>query len=114
MWGLITGMAIGLTRLAAKVLYSNAPNANESIFKYVFYELNWLFFCGWMFLICCMIIITVSLCTKQPTDEKIQGLVLGTANKQQIIDTKNSWNKWDVVHTAIILGITAAFYTYFW
>src|SRR5574344_860506 len=75
MWGLLSGMIIGLTRLGAKVYYSNVADAAQSWFKYIFYDVNWLFFCGWMFLICIIIVIVVSLCTEAPSKEKIQGLV---------------------------------------
>ncbi len=114
MWGLIAGMAIGLTRLGAKVYYSNVTVINDSLFKHLFYDLNWLFFCGWMFLLCIIVVVIVSLFTKAPTAEKIQGLVFGTATPEQKAATRASWNHWDVIHTVIILGITATFYWYFW
>ena len=44
MWGLIAGMIIGLTRLGAKVYYSNVGDVSSSTFKYLFYDMNWLFF----------------------------------------------------------------------
>ncbi len=114
MWGLIAGMAIGLTRLGAKVFYSNTDIAGGGVFKYLFYDMNWLFFCGWMFLLCILVVIAVSLATKAPAPEKIQGLVFGTSTPEQRAATRASWNRWDVIHTCIILGITAAFYIYFW
>ena len=114
MWGLITGLVIGLTRLAAKVYYTNAADASDNFFKYIFYDVNWLFFCGWMFLFCIIVIIVVSLLTKAPAPEQIQGLVFGTATPEQKAATRASWNKWDIIHTIIILGITVAFYIYFW
>lgn len=114
MWGLISGLVIGLTRLGAKIYYSNVADAADNLFKYLFYDLNWLFFCGWMFLFCIVVIIVVSLCTKAPSEEKIRGLVFGTATEAQKQETNASWNKWDIIHTAIILAITAAFYWYFW
>jgi SSS family solute:Na+ symporter len=114
MWGLISGMAIGLTRLAANVYYSNAANASDSLFKAVFYDVNWLFFCGWMFLFCLLVVVVVSLFTKAPAAEKIQGLVFGTATADQKAATRASWNHWDIIHTCIIIGITVAFYIYFW
>lgn len=114
MWGLIAGMIIGLTRLGAKVYYSNVDGAADSMFKYLFYDLNWLFFCGWMFLFCIVVVVIVSMCTEAPSDEKIKGLVFGTSTPEQIEATRNSWNKWDVIHSIIILGITVAFYIYFW
>lgn len=114
MWGLIAGMIIGLTRLGAKVYYSNAGETADNIFKYLFYDLNWLFFCGWMFLFCIIVVIIVSLMTEAPGAEKIQGLVFGTSTPAQRAATRASWNKWDIIHTAIILGITGIFYWYFW
>ncbi|MDR2086739.1 MAG: sodium:solute symporter [Dysgonamonadaceae bacterium] len=115
LWGLLSGLAIGLTRLGAKVYYSTATGVtDESLFKYLFYDLNWLFFCGWMFLFCILVIIIVSIFTQAPSAGKIQGLVFGTATPEQKATTRISWNKWDVIHTCIILGITVAFYIYFW
>ena len=114
MWGLISGMIIGLTRLGAKVYYSNVTDAGNSLFKYLFYDLNWLFFCGWMLLFCLVVVIVVSLATPAPDVRKIQGLVFGTSTPEQRAATRASWGTWDVIHTIIILCITAAFYWYFW
>ena len=114
MWGLLSGIIIGLTRLGAKVYYSNATDAGDSWFKAVFYDFNWLFFCGVMLIVCCLIVIIVSLCTEAPDQKKIQGLVFGTSTPEQIEATRNSWNHWDIIHTVIILGVTVAFYIYFW
>lgn len=114
MWGLIAGMVIGLTRLGANVFYSNAVDPSQNLFKAVFYDVNWLFFCGWMFLFCMAVVVVVSLLTKAPSAEKIQGLVFGTATPEQRSETRASWNKWDIIHTVIILGFTVAFYIYFW
>ena len=114
MWGLLSGIILGLTRLGAKVYYSNATDAGDSWFKAVFYDFNWLFFCGVMLIVCCLIVIVVSLCTEAPEQKKIQGLVFGTSTPEQIEATRNSWNHWDIIHTVIILGFTVAFYIYFW
>lgn len=116
MWALISGLVIGLTRLGAKVYYSNAAllPGDQNIFKYVFYDCNWLFFCGWMLLFCILVAIVVSMFTKAPEPAKIQGLVFGTSTPEQRAATRASWNHWDIIHSAIILGITVAFYIYFW
>jgi SSS family solute:Na+ symporter len=114
MWGLISGLVIGLTRLGAKVYYTSVPDAADSVFKALFFDMNWLFFCGWMFLFCIVVVIAVSLATKAPEAVKIKGLVFGTSTKEEIAESRASWNHWDVIHTAIILGITAMFYYYFW
>ena len=114
LWGLIAGLVVGLTRLGAKVYYSTTGATGDSLFKYLFYDLNWLFFCGWMFLFCVGVIVVVSMFTQAPSDIKIQGLVFGTATPEQRAATKASWGVWDVIHTAIIIAITVAFYVYFW
>ena len=117
MWALLSGLIIGLTRLGAKVYYSNAtllPDDNGSMFQYLFYDCNWLFFCGWMLVFCLAVGVIVSLCTKAPDPAKIQGLVFGTSTPEQRAATRASWNAWDIINSIIILGITAAFYIYFW
>ena len=116
MWALITGLVIGLSRLGAKVYYSNAATlgTDDNIFKYLFYDVNWLFFCGWMLVFCLLVAIVVSLFTKAPDAQKIQGLVFGTSTPEQRAVTRASWNGWDIFHTCVILAITVAFYCYFW
>ncbi len=114
MWGLLSGIIIGLTRLGAKVYYSNAVDASDNWFKAVFYDFNWLFFCGVMLIVCCLVVIVVSMITEAPDEKKIQGLVFGTSTPEQIEATRKSWNHWDIIHTVIILGFTVAFYIYFW
>ena len=114
MWGLISGIIIGLTRLGAKVYYTNVSDAAQTWFKSVFYDFNWLFFSGCMLVFCLMVVIVVSMCTEKPDEKKIQGLVFGTATPEQKAASRASWNHWDVIHTIIILSLTVAFYIYFW
>lgn len=119
MWALLSGLIVGLTRLGAKIYYTSndivaGANPDASLFQRVFFDENWLFFCGWMLVFCLAVGVVVSLFTKAPAPEKIKGLVFGTATSEQKATTRASWNAWDVVNTVIILAITAAFYYYFW
>ena len=115
LWGMVSGFIIGIIRLGAKIYYENFGDASSvSLFKSLFYDMNWLFFCGWMLLFCVIVIFIVSMCTEAPTDEKIKGLVFGTSTPEQIAETRQSWTKWDVINSIIILAITAGFYIYFW
>ncbi|MDE6768509.1 MAG: sodium:solute symporter [Muribaculaceae bacterium] len=116
MWGLIAGLLIGCTRLSAKIWFSNQENpaTDPTWFKYLFYDSNWLYFCGAMLLFCIAVVFVVSLFTKAPDEKKIQGLVFGTSTPEQRLATRQSWNAWDIINSIIILGITAAFYIYFW
>lgn len=119
MWALLSGLIIGLTRLGAKIYYTGqgivaGQNPDASLFQRIFYDENWLFFCGWMLVFCLAVGVIVSLCTKAPEESKIRGLVFGTSTPEQRAETRASWNHWDIIHSVIILGITAAFYWYFW
>lgn len=114
MWGLIAGFFVGITRLGAKVYYSTTADAGESFFKYLFYDTNWLFFCGGMLLFCLAVIVVVSRFTPAAPAAQIVGLTFGSTTAEQKSLTRASWNKWDVIHSAIIIGITVLFYWYFW
>ncbi|MCM1449585.1 MAG: sodium:solute symporter, partial [Clostridiales bacterium] len=95
MWGLIAGLVIGLTRLGAKIYYSNAavvPGGDGNLFQALFYDMNWLFFCGWMLVFCLLVVFFVSIFTKAPDPAKIQGLVFGTSTPEQRAATRASWN----------------------
>ena len=67
-----------------------------------------------MFLFCLLLAFVVTLFTKGPSEEQVRGLCFGTATPEQKAETRASWNKWDVIHTCIILAVTVAFYIYFW
>lgn len=115
MWGLIIGFFIGITRLGAKVYYTTAGiDSGDSWFKGLFFETNWLFFCGGMLIFCLAAIAIISKFTPAAPAEQIQGLTFGSSTPEQRAATRASWNKWDVIHSCIILMITAAFYIYFW
>lgn len=128
MWGMIAGFVIGILRLGAKVLYTTlagndgysnvklwaAENNVDNIFYYLFYEVNWLFFCGGMLVFSIAVIIVVSMFTPSASKAQLEGLTYSSATEEQKQATRSSWNKWDVIHTVIILLFTVAFYIYFW
>jgi len=91
-----------------------STGASDTWFKDVFFDVNWLFFSGGMFLFSVLVMIMVSMFTKQASAEQIQGLTFGSTSPEQKAITRASWNKWDVIHSGIILLITVAFYIYFW
>ncbi len=115
MWGLLSGMIVGLTRLGAKVYYTTVgADSADSWFKALFFDVNWLFFSGGMLIFCMLVVAIVSMATEAPDPDKIKGLVFGTESDEQKAATRQSWNAMDLVHTGIILAITGVFYWYFW
>ncbi len=128
MWGMIAGFIIGIFRLGAKVLYTTlagndgysdvklwAQEKNvQNIFYNLFYDVNWLFFSGGMLVFSMLVVWVVSYFTPAASKEQLKGLTFASATQEQKEATRASWNKWDVIHTAIILVFTLAFYSYFW
>ena len=58
--------------------------------------------------------VAVSLFTKPPTDEQVKGLTYHSITAEQRTEIKASIDKWDIIHTVILIGMTAAIYTVFW
>lgn len=109
--GLVVGFVIGMLRLVL-VIFQKSLNPNGVLYKMI--EINWLHFCILLFLLTCALIIVVSLFTKMPSKEQTEGLTFGSATAEQIAETRASWNRWDVVHSLIVIGVILVFYVYFW
>ena len=128
MWGLIAGFVIGILRLGAKVMYTEmakgagytdvkvwaAELGVNNPFYVLFYDVNWLFFSGGMLVFCLLVIMAVSRFTTPAPAAQLVGLTFGSSTAEQRADSKRSWNKWDVIHSGIIIAITVVFYIYFW
>jgi SSS family solute:Na+ symporter len=128
MWGMITGFVVGVIRIGAKVMYTSLAKAEgytdvklwaadtgvSNWFYEVFYGVNWLFFSGGMLVLSLLVIYVVSQFTKQAEVSQIQGLTFASVSPEQKAISRASWNHWDIIHSGIILGITTAFYIYFW
>ena len=110
MWTLIAGLVLGFTRLVTMIVNPSAHNA----FTYLFNEMNVYAFGVWTFLFCVVLAVVISLVTRRPDPTQITGLCFGTATPEQKAETRASWNKWDLLHTGVILAVTIAFYYYFW
>jgi len=109
--GLVIGFILGMLRL---VLVIFKDRLVEGTLAYKLVAINWLHYCIFLFFLTGAIIIVVSLFTKKPTAEEITGLTYGSGTPEQINETRASWNKWDVIHTVIVVGVVVAFYVYFW
>ncbi len=111
LWGLIVGFVIGMFRLVL-LIFQTKLNQDGLLYRIV--AVNWLHFCILLFFLTGLIILVVSIFTKKPTQEQIRGLTYGSATPEQIAETRASWNKWDVIHSAIVIGVVVLFYIYFW
>jgi len=112
--GLICGFILGMAKLAVQILAgveSVAPSLPAFLIE--FGTFNFLYFCLVLFAVSVIVMVVVSLLTSKPAAEKIEGLTFATVTAAGKEETRRTWNKWDVVHTIVILSIIAAVYLYF-
>jgi SSS family solute:Na+ symporter len=128
--GLVTGFGLGMYRLVLNVIMGDKAEAIRKMtgdqqtqafadaikqhgFQFNLAYVNWLHYTVGLFILCIVVTIIVSLLTKPPSAEK-QRFTYGATTPEEKAATRASWSGWDVLHTAIILGIIVAFYVYFW
>jgi len=110
---LITGFTLGMIRLFFDI-FSDLFTNTETFYYRIFIETNWLHYEIYNFFICIALLVGVSMVTKRASDEKLDGLTFASSTAQHRAETRASWNKWDVINTAVILSVIIAFYIYFW
>jgi solute:Na+ symporter, SSS family len=66
-----------------------------------------------IFLVSAATMIGVSYATAAPSNEQIKGLTFATVSAEQRLETRRSWNHWDVVNSAIVLALILSAYVYF-
>lgn len=110
--GLVAGFVLGMTRLALKIFAGGL--SQEGIIYAVFVAPNWLHFEIALFFIVILLMVVVSVFTKAPDPARVTGLYLGSQTAEERAVTRASWNKWDVINSAIVITIIIAFYAYFW
>lgn len=110
--GLITGFVLGMFRLGLTV-FEGSIDPHSLIYQ-VFLAPNWLYYEIALFIICLLVIVVVTFYTRPLSKEKLVGLTYWTATAEHRRQTKASWNKWDVIHSAVIIAVIIGFYIYFW
>jgi len=110
-WGLVIGFVLGMFRLVL-MIFRNYLTPGSVLDRIL--QVNWLHYCIFLFFLSFVIMWIISLFTKRPEEEQLKGLVYGLSTPEQIAETRASWNKWDVIHSLIIIGVVVWFYVYFW
>ena len=108
--GLVAGFVLGMARLVAELSRGHIP---EGTLLYGFATLNFLYFCLVLLAFSVAVIVVVSLLTRPPSQQQLQGLTYWTLSGEDRHTTRASWNHWDVIHTCAILAIILAVYFYF-
>jgi SSS family solute:Na+ symporter len=82
-------------------------------FLYSIASVNGHVFTSLLFIFCIGMVIFISLFTTAPTEKQLNYTIYAATAEDKAI-TRASWNKWDVIHTAIIVTVIVLFYIYFW
>jgi len=112
MWGLIVGFVLGMLRLFVNIFGKSL--SHDSIIYQAFIGTNWLHYTIFLFFLSILLIVVISMFTPKARPEQLASLTFGGATREELEETRKSWNKWDVIHSVIIICAIVTFYIYFW
>jgi len=107
-YSLITGFILGMGRLIAEL---NKDSLDGWLFSYA--DINFLHFAILLFLICSLVLISVSLITQIPSLAKLQGLTFATTDRFSKSQVKQIWQRNDIILTVILLICVGIIWIYF-
>ncbi|MHC4554828.1 MAG: sodium:solute symporter [Planctomycetota bacterium] len=110
--GLTVGFIAGMAKLTIQGTAGAGKFAEGSMLQFIG-DYNFMFASGWLLALSVIVVVTVSLMTKPPSLEQIENLTYSTATEAQRKENRESWNKWDVIATAVVLGLVLVMYLYF-
>ncbi|MBM3293658.1 MAG: sodium/solute symporter [Candidatus Aminicenantes bacterium] len=105
---LVSGFVLGMARLVAELNKAHLGGA-----LYSFANVNFLYFCIILFVVCIAVLIVVSLLTKAPDYEKIKGLTYATTVAEDKAASRKTWGWKEVVLSLVVLGVVAFSLIYF-
>ena len=76
-------------------------------------NINFLLFCVYLFLYCCTVLVLVSLLSAAPPAAQTTNLCYSGNTEAGRREVRESWNYWDVIHTAAVLLLILSVYLYF-
>lgn len=110
--GLSVGFIAGMTKLTIQGMAGAGKFMEGSTLEFIG-NYNFLYASGWLLVISVVVVVSVSLVTKPPSLAQIENLTYSTATDAQRKENRESWNKWDVIATVVVLGLVLAMYLYF-
>jgi SSS family solute:Na+ symporter len=121
-WAFLVGAFGGFLRLLLDLLIDRplkegtaTIEALQAKFGLLFslQQIHWLYYAEGLFVVTAILLFVISMLTKAPEKEKEQYTAYG-ATPEQKAASRASWNKWDVIHTCVVLGVIVWFYVSFW
>jgi SSS family solute:Na+ symporter len=109
-WGLVLGFVAGMFYLVLDL--SPALAASNGFFA-AEQGMNWLYYCCVLLIFSVLVMVLVSLFSKPKTNEELAGLTFHAVSPEQMAEVRESWSRWDVVNTTVILAIIGLCYYMF-
>ncbi|MEX1010506.1 MAG: sodium:solute symporter [Balneolaceae bacterium] len=109
------GMAMGLFRLAVDtpvMLIDGFEYANGS-FLWVVSNIFFQYYSLLIFITCIVVMVAVSLATPPPDEKRIAGLTYSTLSEEDKRENRLSWNRKDVILSALLMILIVTIYIYF-
>jgi solute:Na+ symporter, SSS family len=105
---LVFGFVIGALRI---ILELNKSSLSGIL--YAFADMNFLYFCIYLFIFSVVLLIAISLMTERPSEEKLKGLTFSTTSSEDEARTRASWSTSDVVLSVIVVVLIILVFCYF-
>ena len=118
-WSLLTGFALGMTKLAIQSFFGEGEGKISS-YEFLAYigDFNAYYAAGILFVISVAVLVVVSLITEKPKADKLEGLTYAWLNSDESARTEiaKSWSLSNKLFAlAILLGVVACYvYFSFW
>ncbi len=108
MASLLTGFVLGMSRLIAELSKSSLDG-----FLFYYADVNFLHFAAYLFVVCSLVLIVVSLLTDPPPADKVHDLTFATVDRAARLPSDAGWRRRDLGLTLVLLVIVIAVWTYF-
>jgi len=108
------GFAMGLFRLAIDTPVAlSGISYEEGSFFWVINNIFFQYYSLLIFIVCSIVMVTVSYATEMPLYDRISGLTFGTLTPEHRAQNKASYNIWDIVMSCVVIALILSAYLYF-
>lgn len=114
LWAMIVGFAVGLFRMLVDTpITLGVMTYTEGSFLWIINNINFQYFSIIITVISAIVMIMVSYFSEEPDYATIQNLTFATRTDEHKLESKASWNWYDVAGSLIVIAAIIFAYTYF-
>jgi hypothetical protein len=118
LWAMVVGFALGLFRMCVDTpvtlgLHGFENGYPQGSFLWVINNIYFQYFSVLITIVSAVVMVVVSYLTAAPDDEKIKNLTFATTTAKDRAASRDSWTKWDVAASSVVLQVILVGYGYF-